>query len=266
MFIICHRTPNISQAFVPKYFNISEESDAAGSAPPHKKYQCAKCQQIFDQISAFRDHMVNHPSPKHPKCNAIPKPASGVTYMCSDCGKHLKSKEKLEQHLLGHGDPELECSRCHKVFASKFSLRVHRKIHSRKYPCRYCTKTYSKLEEMKTHASKIHYMFMCDSCDFVASKFSELSNHQEIHESYSKDSSETEMAESFFDDVMSERDMVTPSTEGHDWKCDLEDDKSLIRKYEEIRKADSVIAKVMANKIFMTATSRKHRRYSRVNI
>ncbi|KAJ2951703.1 hypothetical protein O0L34_g13864 [Tuta absoluta] len=255
--------------------------------PRQKRYQCANCHQIFDQIADFRDHMVNHTSPKYPKCSSS-RNNPEVRYICAECGKNLKTREKFERHCMGHGDPDLECNKCHKVFASKFTLRAHRKIHTRKFPCAYCTKTYSNIEEMRAHAAKVHFMFMCEHCEFVADKHSELTSHLEVHvNNFPQDSSETEFAESIFGDVMSEDDVMRSDP---DWKLEDEEPKSVTKyddndrsyeysyknyedhdnydendkKYDEIQRADSVIAKVMSNKMFLAGKNKKHRRYRKI--
>lgn len=189
--------------------------------------------------------------------------------MCSECGKSLKNQEKFELHCMGHGDPELECNKCHKVFASKFTLRTHRKIHSRKYPCAHCSKTYADAEDLRTHTAKIHYMFMCEYCDFVADKYCDLTEHQATHgtEPLSKQDSDNDFTESLMDEVMSDGDHMIVQSPEADFK--MESDVSLdSNQYQndEIQKADSVIAKVMSNKIFLlhSKKARKHKRYNKV--
>ena len=104
-----------------------------------------------------------------------------IKFICSDCGKVLKSKKKFEVHCLGHGDPDLECNKCHKVFASKFTLRNHQKIHQRKHQCSYCSKSFYHVRDLRNHVEKIHFVFICEMCDFSASKYSELKAHKFTH-------------------------------------------------------------------------------------
>ncbi|XP_050344219.1 zinc finger protein 528-like [Nymphalis io] len=231
------------------------------SQPNQKKYQCDKCKQIFDQITAFKQHMVgSHKSPKIPILGT--DAVSEVKFMCTDCGKMLKNQKKFELHCLGHGDPELECNKCHKVFASKFTLRNHRKIHQRKHQCTCCTKTYSDFDDLKTHMAKIHFVFICDLCDYTASKYSELELHKICHkETDIKEMSDTEFTLSLDDDLISESDTLTPPTEDYILNSDIDESA----KMDEIKKADSVIAKVMSNKIFLlhSKKARRHKRYKK---
>lgn len=106
---------------------------------------------------------------------------SEVKFICSDCGKILKSRKKFELHCLGHGDPEVECHKCHKVFASKFTLRNHQKIHQRKHQCTCCTKSFYSMKDLKNHIEKIHFIFICDLCNYTAAKYSDLEIHKLSH-------------------------------------------------------------------------------------
>lgn len=189
--------------------------------------------------------------------------------MCSECGKSLKNQEKFEQHCMGHGDPELECNKCHKVFASKFTLRTHRKLHFRKFACTHCRKTYSDAEDLRHHAAKIHYIFMCEHCDYVANKCTDLTIHQENNHQQFRESSENDFTESLMEEVLSESDILAPSPEATDFK--LENVSMSLESHnggnEEIRKADSIIAKVMSNKLFLlhSKKARRNRRYNKVS-
>ncbi|XP_053608831.1 zinc finger protein 431-like isoform X2 [Plodia interpunctella] len=256
------------------------EIDGTRPSKPHqKKYQCDKCKQIFDQISTFKLHMVgNHKLKSHTFSYEIESALSKeMKFMCTECGKSLKTQEKFEIHCMGHGDPELECNKCHKVFASKFTLRTHRKIHTRKYPCSYCSKTFSDADDLRSHCAKIHFMFMCDSCDYVSTKYVDLSVHLELHNNTQSRVKENniELSETFMDDV-SETDIIVMNPEASSMKWEPSESESMSKwgqgenqapmsKSEEIRKADSVIAKVMSNKMFLlhSKKARRHKRYNK---
>ncbi|XP_072948398.1 uncharacterized protein [Epargyreus clarus] len=172
--------------------------------PNQKKYQCDKCKQIFDQIAEFKQHMVgNHRSPKI----SIADP-SEVKFMCLECGKNLKNQKKFEMHCLGHGNPELECDKCHKVFASKFTLRIHRKIHLRK-PSTTCNifREHTSTEMTRDSSADLS----CLGDDFDSSTLSPIPE--------------------------------TPD--------DIEQDIIGLDKQDEISRADSIIAKVVSNKMFL---------------
>nr|CAB3507544.1 unnamed protein product [Spodoptera littoralis] len=234
-----------------------DESNTNSTNPRAKKYQCNKCKQIFDQLSAFKQHMVgNH------RLSNLYDVSSNVKFMCTDCGKNLKNQEKFEQHCRGHGDPDLECNKCHKVFASKFTLRNHRKIHSRMYQCNFCSKSYSTSQELQSHTTKAHFSFMCECCSFTCENLADLTAHQKIHKhetpseiNNSKNSSESDFAETggLFEEISD---------------FSLPEDMVKREQDERIQTADSVIAKVMSNKIFRSnstssSKSKKQRKYNK---
>ncbi|CAG9582999.1 unnamed protein product [Danaus chrysippus] len=230
---------------------VGNEVIIESTQPNHKKYQCDKCKQYFDQITTFKQHMVgNH---KITKELFRPNPIREMKFMCTECGKHLKNQKKFELHCLGHGNPDLECNKCHKVFASKFTLRNHLKIHQRKFPCMYCTKTYSSSKELRSHKAKIHFIFMCDICDYTATKYPDLEEHKQTHTN-EVDLSDSDFTLSLNGDMISDSGSLSPSTE--DYVIRSEDFE---QKLDEIKKADSVIAKVMSNKMFLLHTKRARR-------
>nr|XP_034833035.1 PR domain zinc finger protein 5-like [Maniola hyperantus] len=83
-------------------------------------------------------------------------------------------------HCLGHGNPDVECSTCRKVFASKSTLQNHIKIHLRKHKCPYCRKTYQKFKDLTAHLEKAHLVSKCDICNSTASTLG-LEKHKEQH-------------------------------------------------------------------------------------
>nr|XP_049700597.1 PR domain zinc finger protein 5-like [Helicoverpa armigera] len=218
------------------------------SNPRKKKYQCNKCKKLFDELFAFKQHMVS--SHHHPGLSAL---SANVNFMCKECGKNLKNQEKFEQHCLGHGDPDLECNKCHKVFASKFTLRNHRKIHSRMFPCSHCTKSFSTAPELRAHVSKIHFIFMCHLCSYSTEVMAELNAHYKDHANSSKSS--TNSSETVFPGSFEE---ISNDTVTEDNIVKVEDEESL-------QTADSVIAKVISNKIFQANPKKKknQRKYNK---
>ncbi|CAH0625233.1 unnamed protein product [Chrysodeixis includens] len=225
--------------------------DSKSVHPQAKRYQCNKCKQIFDQLAEFKQHMVgNH------RLSNLCDVSDDVKFMCQECGKYLKNQDKFEKHCLGHGDPDLECDKCHKVFASKFTLRNHMKIHTRRYLCSYCPKSYGTPHQLYTHAEKSHFRFMCDFCPFVSDNYTELKAHKdEGHQnssSSSKESSVSKYNEDLFEDISSDMSLADEVKQKRD---------------DRIQTADSVIAKVMANRLFQElAKNKKTRKCKKVRI
>ncbi|KPJ15679.1 Zinc finger protein 112 [Papilio machaon] len=231
-FLMCTSDDNIASNIVDIENNNNSNQ---------KKYQCEKCEKIFDQITAFKQHMVvSHERNKihhGSECDNELK-----VFICAQCGKKLKSQEKFELHSRGHGDPDLECEKCNKVFASKFSLRTHRKIHTRKYPCANCTKSFNKLAELRTHLAKTHPSQKCDDCDFTTNNQTDLQKHEKCH--IWRES--TENSESFFlDDGVSDIENDSDSGNIYELPMDVDENDSI---EIDIKNANDVLAKVMSNK------------------
>ncbi|XP_045499758.1 PR domain zinc finger protein 5-like [Colias croceus] len=186
----------------------------------NKKYQCDKCKQIFDQITTFKQHMVS--SHKSPKASTI-NDEDNIKFNCTYCKKNLKTQSKFEQHCLGHGDPELECGKCHKVFASKFTLRNHTKIHTRKHACHYCNKSFSGDVALQDHINKKHFKFTCNYCEYTTEEYEDYKAHIGLHNVRS------------------------------DSECSLDSDCVVDYRVGErdVAEANSVIQKVMSNKMFL---------------
>ncbi|CAG5043405.1 unnamed protein product [Parnassius apollo] len=229
--------------------------------PNQKKYQCDKCKQIFDQISTFKQHMGgNH---RTIKAKRVSVSESKIKYICTECGKILKNQEKFKLHCLGHGDPELECNKCHKVFASKFTLRTHRKIHLRKHSCDYCTKKFAKIDNLIVHVANIHHIFMCQACDYTTKKYKDLQEHQKCHLS-PRESTDTDSSISF-DNGITHTNVVTKTNTPCPKVQVINPVNENYVTQEKIREANSIIAKVMSNKVFLlhAKKARKHKRYKK---
>ncbi|KOB74752.1 putative ZNF91L, partial [Operophtera brumata] len=252
---------------------------------------------IFDQISAFRLHMVG----SHTTYSITAPPEPNLSFTCTDCGKNLKNQTKFEIHCMGHGDPDLECAKCRKVFASKFSLRIHMKIHKRKYQCSCCIRSFASLDELTAHLKKMHCKYMCqdENCSCIGGKTTNLNDHHihkaEFNELEDVDDPEHVEGADLKPDVedliessrleknqgiagpsrdlsrsneniaglnegpsKSNRDFVRSSLDlarsGEDLTPRVGDNEG-----ERIRKADSVIAKVISNKIFLLSSKKASR-------
>nr|XP_034839156.1 zinc finger protein 808-like [Maniola hyperantus] len=148
-----------------KQLMSSEAGSNVVNNPCEQVYQCEICKQIHYQISAFRHLMeVKREKPDEPTNN-------GVGFLCPKCKKSFNSCEKFEIHCLGHGNPDVECSICRTVFASKLTLQNHIKIHLRKHKCPYCTETYQKFKHFTAHLEEAHFVWRTG-----------LKKHKEKHE------------------------------------------------------------------------------------
>lgn len=207
-----------------------------------KKYQCNKCKQIFNLLGDFKQHMVG--SHRY-DCD--------MRYICTECGKKLKNQQKFEQHCLAHGDPDFECNKCRKVFATKFTLRNHLKIHSRKFPCTYCTKSFTTGSQLNSHTTKCHSIFMCESRPILSDNSDAMIWPQSIHKSENNQSLDNDSEPDFPESLLETDDTSTVE------KVICEDDKQ--------EEDNLVLAKLMSdNKLFRTGgrNNEKRSKYNKV--
>lgn len=191
---------------------------------------------------------------------------SHLKFYCRECGKTLKNQEKLRQHCARHGDPELECDKCHKVYASKFTLRAHRKIHMRRHPCSMCYKSFSTPKELRSHILTSHELLSCDKCEGIFDKYKDWEDHQANHEE-KRDTSDTEDAISGVNDEVNTEDIIQPRESVQAEKLEeMVADREVYARDDDdddVKLSDYVIAKVMSNDLFRRG--RKYRRQKRTD-
>ncbi|XP_065091298.1 uncharacterized protein LOC135712271 isoform X1 [Ochlerotatus camptorhynchus] len=109
------------------------------------KYECDQCDEKFKYRSTFDYHYaIKHESQKVP---------------CTVCGKLLKHKSLLREHLRRHTG-HFPCNVCGKILQKKYSLDVHMRTHTNEkpYPCELCGQCFMLKVQMKTHLAKAHQL------------------------------------------------------------------------------------------------------------
>ena len=120
-------------------------------------YPCPECDESFSAKKFLVYHLKTHRTPKEKQ-----------TYLCSVCGKSLKSKIAAEDHMANHtGERPHECPYCHKTFTWKGCLHRHLAQHTGKlHSCTLCEKSYwdkaGLREHMRTHTGE--RPFTCHIC------------------------------------------------------------------------------------------------------
>ncbi|XP_076287998.1 uncharacterized protein LOC143212765 isoform X1 [Lasioglossum baleicum] len=131
-----------NKVYPRKSFLIAHERIAHGiGIDDSKPLQCNICNKTFQNRKQYYKHDRSH----------------SKMYLCSLCGKELKSEASLRLHNMRHNDERpFECSVCGKCFTAKVTLKVHELIHSglRPYICDICGQSFTQRSSMMVHRKK----------------------------------------------------------------------------------------------------------------
>ncbi len=127
--------------------------------------ECPVCKQMFASKRDLIQHASEHGKSKRRAHNPA-KP-----HKCTKCWKAFGVYERLQKHMLCHGDEEskpLQCLVCKKRFMNNSALACHLKTHSDKkyYECPMCHEGFDQVTAMKEHVQKhaVNGIFTCSQC------------------------------------------------------------------------------------------------------
>ncbi|XP_039892028.1 uncharacterized protein LOC120736115 isoform X2 [Simochromis diagramma] len=105
-----------------------------------------------------------------------------ITDTCEYCGKVFKDVSALTSHIKTHTLP-FHCDKCDKKYSSKWSLTVHRRIHTGETPylCSYCGQGFRSSNILALHV-RIHTgdrRYKCPICGKTS--IQHLSRHMRMH-------------------------------------------------------------------------------------
>lgn len=114
---------------------------------------------------------------------------SGVKpFKCDKCEFQFRQWGDLKYHIISrHSDVKAHmCEFCGKSFSRRYSLVVHRRIHTREknYACQYCDKTFRASSYLLSHI-KVHTGERPYECSICEKKFrvsGDLKRHSRIHD------------------------------------------------------------------------------------
>ncbi|KAH8378110.1 hypothetical protein KR093_009377 [Drosophila rubida] len=181
----------------------AEGDDGDGDANELKrKFRCTKCARDFNSYNALKYHQFTHTKERAFVCiscdrafytqgalKAHARTHSGLKpYKCEQCDQKFRQWGDLKYHTDSkHSDIKAHmCEFCGKSFSRKYSLVVHRRIHTceRNYACQYCDKTFRASSYLVAHI-KIHTgekPYACSICDKKFRVNGDLKRHARIHE------------------------------------------------------------------------------------
>lgn len=138
---------------------LEEENFIMGNG----KFQCSKCQRVFDTETKMRRHIFIQHNPTEMECfHCFAKYDSMLhferhvathftrnEYLCDFCPTMFNRVSGLLDHLAKHQSERQRytCSECGKVLANRLSFNIHQRTHTGEKPhaCRFCDRTFSQV-------------------------------------------------------------------------------------------------------------------------
>ena len=189
------------------YLNSKNQEDKHKLEKHDKDLDCEKCNQTFDNLLAFNDHLkACSEDPKNftcKKCNNGYVWHSTKTLqihwaeehqlhkdICDVCGFAGAHKFELRSHARRHNLAAQghQCHHCGKTFHMPLELSVHLKEDhgqedSYSYKCSYCTRTFKQLACLKDHINAKHVTSVkhqCDQCEYSTLYRKNLRSHVNV--------------------------------------------------------------------------------------
>ncbi|KAK3607417.1 hypothetical protein CHS0354_003052 [Potamilus streckersoni] len=136
------------------YLNISDIKNDI-----NRQYKCDICEEVFEQVKFYNDHMETHTGKK--------------PYRCPQCSRGFAFTHNLNRHLLSHNAKTVLCSVCGRGFKGSLYLQMHMKVHAEVKNCRceICGQHIPKsdlVQHIIAHLSTLDQKFSGDGISFSA--------------------------------------------------------------------------------------------------
>lgn len=180
--ILFHAAEDVDLERVEQYAITTNESVMYGSGPNYVQVDkrvlaCPVCQMQFHDKKMLIQHAADHGTSKYKFLRERP-------FKCDKCCKAFYTHERLQRHILCHGDEStkpLQCDVCFKRFMNNSALSCHIKIHSDKkyYTCPVCHEGFDHTNAMKLHVVKhsVNGYYKCPDCERQFEDFLSMRKH-----------------------------------------------------------------------------------------
>lgn len=167
--------------------------------------QCNFCKLLFKNATALTTHhqycTSENPHTGKPICKHCGKLYStwytvkdhiktehlGMMMQCELCGKQLRNKSDLDEHILRHREPKpYACHHCEKRYTTKERVKVHilmQHLHQTNYICEICSRRFVHEIDMNKHKALVHTdkrPFCCKECPKTFKTATYLKNHVKV--------------------------------------------------------------------------------------